>query len=327
MTSPMLEPVTVVVPTWNSARWLPDCLAALARQSLTPQEILVVDSASSDGTAATVAQAEATRVVALRANRGFAAAANAGWRAARAPWVALLNPDTRPERDWLLALAEALAGSGDDVWAIASKMLRMDAPETIDDAGDLLSRFGAAVKRGHGESEDRWRTADDVLSPCAGAALYRRDVLDRLGGFDEGFESYLEDLDLGLRARLGGWRCRFEPGARVLHQGGGSGLPRGRYVRLVTCNRLLLLAKNLPGRILARHLLRLLHGQLYFLVAYHRPLASFAGYLRFLRRLPAALRARRGIQGSRRASAREVDSWLLPERGAPSLLQLLRSRG
>lgn len=324
MTAAAPEAVTVVVPTWNSGRWLADCLEALARQTLPPREVLVVDSASSDGSVATLASAGSPRLLALPSNRGFAAAANAGWRAATTPWVALLNPDTRPEPDWLRSLAEALAAADPEVWAVASKMLRMDDPGRIDDAGDQLSRFGAAVKRGHGEQEERWNRADEVLSPCAGAALYRRAALAELGGFDESFESYLEDLDLGLRACLAGWRCRFEPRARVLHHGGGAGLRRARYVRLVTCNRLLLLGKNLPATLLARHAARLAHGQLYFLVAYHRPLASLLGYLRFLCRLPSMLSARRAIQRTRRASAAQVDACLLPTRGAPPLRQLWR---
>ncbi|MEZ5333672.1 MAG: glycosyltransferase family 2 protein [Thermoanaerobaculia bacterium] len=319
--------MTVVVPTWNSARWLPGCLAALRAQTLEPEEVLVVDSASTDGTIEALGEGGSVRWLALSANRGFAAAANAGWRSARTPWVALLNPDTAPEAGWLRALAEALAASDARVWAIASKMLRMVDPDVVDDAGDSLTRFGAAVKRGHGEPERSWCEADDVLSPCAGAALYRRDVLEGLGGFDESFESYLEDLDLGLRARLAGWRCRFEPEARVLHQGGGSGLPRPHYVRLVTCNRLLLLLKDLPARLLVRHSLRLLRGQLYFLLAYHRPLASLQGYLRFLRLLPHTLRARRQVQGARRVAVEEVDGWLLRERGTPPLRSLLRRPG
>jgi hypothetical protein len=318
------EAVTVVVPTWNSGPWLPDCLEALARQTLQPREILVVDSASTDGSVAALSSVGSPRLLALPSNRGFAAAANAGWRAAGTPWVALLNPDTRPEPDWIRSLADAMAAADPEVWAVASKMLRMDDPGRVDDAGDQLSRFGAAVKRGHGEPEGDWNRADQVLSPCAGGALYRRAALAELGGFDESFESYLEDLDLGLRACLAGWRCRFEPRARVLHHGGGAGLARARYVRLVTCNRLLLLGKNLPATLLARHAARLARGQLYFLVAYHRPLASLLGYLRFLYRLPSMLSARRAIQRTRRASAAQVDACLLPTLGAPPLRQLWR---
>lgn len=325
MTAAAAEPVTVVIPTWNSGRWLPGCLEALGRQTLAPREVLVADSASTDGSLEALA-GRSIRVLSLPSNRGFAAAANAGWQAAHSPWIALLNPDTRPEPDWLQALVEALTAAGPEVWAVASKMLRMDDPERVDDAGDQLSRFGAAVKRGHGEPAAAWERADEVLSPCAGAALYRRAVLAELGGFDETFESYLEDLDLGLRARLAGWRCRFEPRARVLHHGGGAGLARGRYVRLVTCNRLLLLAKNLPARLLARHALRLARGQLYFLVAYHRPLASLLGTLRFLRRLPALAASRRRVQRTRRASVEEIDGSLLPTFGAPPLRELWRDR-
>ncbi|MEZ5331668.1 MAG: glycosyltransferase [Thermoanaerobaculia bacterium] len=317
--------MTVVVPTWNSARWLPGCLAALRAQTLEPEEVLVVDSASTDGTIEALGEGGSVRWLALSANHGFAAAANAGWRSARTPWVALLNPDTAPEAGWLRALAEALAASDARVWAIASKMLRMVDPDVVDDAGDSLTRFGAAVKRGHGEPERSWCEADDVLSPCAGAALYRRDVLEasvastRLGAI---WKTWISGCSAPRGLAL---PPRAE--ARVLHQGGGSGLPRPHYVRLVTCNRLLLLLKDLPARLLVRHSLRLLRGQLYFLLAYHRPLASLQGYLRFLRLLPHTLRARRQVQGARRVAVEEVDGWLLRERGTPPLRSLLRRPG
>ncbi len=319
--------VTVVVPTWNSARWLPGCLAALGRQSWRDFRVLVVDSASRDGSAAIAAEASvAPAVLALPANRGFAAAANAGWRAARTPYVALLNPDTLPEPVWLEAVVACLDAAGEDTAAVASRMLRMEDPQTIDDAGDLFSWYGSAVKRGHGEPASRYERREEVLSACAGAALYRASALAALGGFDEAFGSYLEDVDLGLRARLLGYRCLYEPAARVLHHGGGSDLPRGAYVRLVTCNRLLLVVKCLPLRLLLRHWKQLTWGQIYLALAYRRPLRSLSGYLRLLARLPHALRQRRRILAGRVLADADLERLLEERLEEPRLFDLARRR-
>ncbi len=317
--------VTVVVPSWNSARWLPGCLAALERQSFRDFEVLVVDSASEDDPAAAAAAAPGSpSILRLTVNRGFAAAANAGWGAATTPYVALLNPDTLPEPDWLAALIACLDESGEGTAAVASRMLSMSDPEILDDAGDTLSWYGSARKRGHGEPASRYERREEVLSACAGAALYRRSALVALGGFDETFGSYLEDVDLGLRARLLGYRCLYEPSARVRHAGGGSNLARREYVRLVTCNRLLLLAKCVPLRLLLLHWKQITWGQIYFALAYRRPLASFVGYLRWLGELPGALDRRRQILSTRSLSDAEIDGLLDDQLGEPALGSLAR---
>ncbi len=317
--------VTVVVPTWNSARWLAGCLAALERQTLHHFRVLVVDSASEDDSAAVAAAAPSEPfVLRLPANRGFAAAANAGWRAAETPYVALLNPDTLPEPDWLARLVACLDESGEETAAVASRMLSMSDPDLLDDAGDTFSWYGSAIKRGHGEPTTRYERREEVLSACAGAALYRRSTLAAVGGFDEAFGSYLEDVDLGLRARLLGYRCVYEPSARVRHEGGGSALARAAHVRLVTCNRLLLLVKCLPLRLLLRHWKQITWGQIYFAVAYRRPLASLAGYLRWLARLPRALRQRRRILASRVLADAAIEGLLEDRLGEPALGSLAR---
>lgn len=319
--------VTVVIPIWNSGAWLPGCLDALRRQSLRDFEVVLVDNGSTDGAADDAARRHGElEVIRHERNLGFAAAANAGIRHGRGRYVALLNADTRAEPEWLAELVGCLEAAPPEVAAAASLMLRMEDPERVDDAGDGLSRYGAAAKRGHGRPAAEFAEPAEVLAACAGAALYRRRLFDEIGGFDESFESYLEDVDLGLRARVLGFRCRYVPTARVLHQGHASALGRPRYVTLTTRNRVQLLLKNLPASLLVRHAPRLIWGQLYFLVVNRRPWRSLAGYLGVLPRLAGVWRERRRILGRRRLPVAEIDRALGRTLGEPPLRELWRRR-
>ncbi len=327
MPAPDAPLVTVVIPIWNSGAWLPGCLDSLARQGFRGFEVVLVDNGSDDG-AAESARARDPRIEVIRfeRNRGFAAAANAGIRAGRGPYVALLNADTRAEPGWLAALVACLEGSAPQIASAASLMLRLEAPDRVDDAGDELSWYGSAAKRGHGRPASDYSQPGEVLSACAGAALYRRSLFDEIGLFDETFESYLEDVDLGLRARVLGFRCRYVPEARVHHQGHGSALERGRWVALTTRNRLLTICKNLPAPLLLRHAPRLAWGQLYFLAANRRPLQSLRGYLGALRRLPHVWRQRCRILGRRRIALADLDRALSRRLGEPPLRDLVARR-
>jgi GT2 family glycosyltransferase len=203
-------------------------------------------------------------------------------------------------------------------------MLSLDDPGRIDDAGDGLAWTGAAEKLGHGEPAHRFTQRSEVFSVCAGAALYRRTFLDAVGGFDERFFAYLEDVDLGLRGRLLGYRYLFEPAAEVLHKGHGSALPRADYVRLSTRNRVMLFAKSMPGSLLLKHLPRLLYGQLYFAIVYRRPGASLAGYVSLVPCLAHIWRERRRARASRRLHVAEIDGLLTTRMREPPLRLLLR---
>jgi GT2 family glycosyltransferase len=319
--------VDVVIPAWNSRRWLAGCLEALRAQSLQAAQIIVVDDGSSDGTADWIAQhAPDVRLERFERQRGFAAAANLGIGKSTAPFVALLNADTRADAEWLRSLVTALEAAPKDVGSAASKLLQLDAPSKIDNAGDCFTRYGSALKRGRGESAGGFSRIEPVLSASAGAALYRRAMLDDIGPFDETFESYLEDVDLGLRAQLAGYRCFFVPGARVLHQGGGAGLPRRRYVRLVTANRLATVLHSFPTRLLWRHVARLLWGQWYFFVASRHPRQTLLGYWDLMLRLPGVLARRGHVQSRRQLDVEAFDRLLGRELGEPTLRTLLRRR-
>lgn len=320
-----VQKVTVVIPVWNGAAWLAGCLNALAAQSFRDFALVVVDNGSTDNGRALVARhAPRAVLIAWEQNRGFAAAVNAGIRASRSEYVALLNVDTLPRPDWLANLVRAMDASAPDIGGLASKMLSMTDSAVVDDCGDILSWQGAAAKRGHGRSAAEFEEVSEIFSPCAGAALYRKSFLDELGGFDEHFFAYLEDVDLGLRGRLRGYRHFFVPSAEVLHQGHGSGLPHARYVRLMTRNRIVLLLKNLPLRLLVRHAMSLLYGQIYFCIAYRRPLAALAGYFSLLPVLAHIARERRTIQQNLKLTPAQVEHLLTPTMTEPPLRELAR---
>lgn len=316
---------TVIIPNWNGQRWLQGCLPALARQTCPPAAVIVVDNGSSDGSCDWLrAHYPAVRLIEQGYNTGFAAAVNAGILASQTPYVALLNNDTVPAETWLETLQTSLEGQEPQVAGICGKMLMMETPDTIENAGDRLSWQGSAEKRGHGEPAAHYAQTGDVLAICAGGALYRRAFLDQNGLFDERFFAYLEDIDLCLRGRICGYRFVYEPAAILHHQGHGSALPSARYVRLTTANRLRLFAKNVPAFPLWRHCLSILYGQWYFLICNRRPLASLAGYLDFVRSLPHLLRQRRQIRRRICLSTAEINALLEPQMRQPSLCRLLR---
>jgi GT2 family glycosyltransferase len=241
--------VAAVVPNWNGAHWLPGCLAALAAQTLAPHEVLVVDNGSRDGSLELLrADHPDVRILALAENAGFAAAANRGIGAVEAEAVALINTDVELEPDWLERMTAALARDP-GVAAVACKMVDLADPSRLYDAGDVLRRDGVCEQLGRFELDDgRFDAPGEVFAACAGAALYRREAVLGVGGFDERFFAYLEDVDLGLRLRMAGWRCAYEP-AVARHAGGGSSGQLQRPVSgWVERNTLLLIAKAFPLR-------------------------------------------------------------------------------
>ncbi len=255
----MIPVASIVVLNLNGRRHLPALLAHLAQQTLRDFELVFVDNGSHDDSLALVEQGCAAYGIALqvirnKANRGFAPACNQGLAVARAERIVMLNNDTRPERAWLehlLAAAEREPRTG----MVASKMLRAAAPDQIDSAGIAIDWAGIAWDWRGGETDQPGeRDLVEIFGPCGGAALYDRNMLLDLGGYDADFFAYLEDVDLAWRARLAGWRCVFQPQARVLHVHSstlGDASPFKRF--LLGRNKVWLLAKNLPDADLRRY--------------------------------------------------------------------------
>jgi len=251
--------VSVVIPTLRGRAWLPDCIAALRAQTLHDLEIIVVDNASTDGTREWLASQPDLRVIRNEVNTGFAAACNQGMRASDAPFVALLNDDTKPEPQWLEALMDVMTSDESRVTNLqsqiqnrkskigsaASLMLYADRPGVVQSAGISMDRAAIAWDRLGGQLAAEAQQQCEVFGASGGACLYRRAMLDEIGLFDERFFAYLEDVDLAWRAQRAGWRCAYAPQARVLHftsATSGQGSPFKH--RLLGRNKLRLAAKN-----------------------------------------------------------------------------------
>ena len=239
--------VAVVVPNWNGRRWLPGLLDSLAAQTRVPDEVLVVDNGSTDDSVAYLRSRD-VRVVGLSSNLGFAAAANRGIAAAEADAIALVNTDVELDPAWVERAVARLDGDL-RLASVATKMVLLDRPDTLDDCGDELRRDGVAHQRGHGRRDDgSWDAPGLAFSACAGAAVYRRSAVVDAGGFDERLFSYLEDVDLGLRLRLAGWECGYEPAVARHARHGSSGQLTRSVDAWVARNTLLLVAKAFPLR-------------------------------------------------------------------------------
>ncbi len=248
---------TVIVPNYNGMTYLPGCLAAL--ESLDEEfAVCVVDNGSTDGSVAFLRDyrgRKPTEVVYLPENTGFCGAVNTGISRTQTPYVLLLNNDTEVLPGFVKALEDNL-DAHPDTFSASAKMLVMQQRQLVDDAGDYYCALGYAFGRGKGKPAEEYDKPCLVFSACGGAAIYRRAVLSEIGLFDEAHFAYLEDVDIGYRARIYGYVNRYEPKAQVLHAGSAvSGSRHNAFkVTLASRNSIYLIWKNMP---LAQHLLNL----------------------------------------------------------------------
>lgn len=260
-----------------------------------------MDNGSTDGTAELLARDyPQVRLLSFPENRGFAAAVNAGIRASRSEIVILMNNDTEADPGWIEALVRALDSHG-DVGSCASKVLDFHDRTRIDSAGDRLGLIASQI--GHGQTDGPpFAYPRHVLSACAGAAAYRRSALAEVGLFDERFESYLEDVDLGIRAQLAGYRCLYVPDAVIYHRGSATArrMPERKFYLLLR-NSLFLFFQYMP---LARLVIfgpLMLVAPLYIAIRERVPLRVGVSSLRdFLRNRRAVLARRRQVARTRR---------------------------
>ncbi len=241
--------VSVIVVNWNGRHYLHDCLTALSVQTAAEYEVVLVDNASTDGSVEFVAEHfPSVRIVRNDRNRGFAAANNIGFQHARGNYLVTLNNDTCANPDWLAELVKGVH-TGPDIGMCASTMVLRSDPSIVDSTGIAFNRCGVAWDRLSGcRLSDINPQPVEVFGPCAGAAMYRREMIDQVGGFDEDFFIYLEDVDLAWRAQSHGWRCLSIPAAVVQHVHSGTsreGSPGKNYN--LGRNKVWMLYKNLSA--------------------------------------------------------------------------------
>lgn len=244
--------VSVVVVNYNGKVFLKKCLSSLSSQSYPDIEIIFVDNGSSDGSTEYVKKEfPSVKILELTKNLGFAKGNNTGIKEARGELIATLNNDTEVTQRWLEELVGAMK-TDPDIGMCASKMLFMEKPDMIQSTGLSISRSGVCWDRGIYETDNgQYESAEEIFGPCAGAALYRKKMLDDIGLFDEDFHAYLEDIDLAFRGRLSGWKCVYVPKAVVYHyHGGTAGFETDHTIYYANRNILWNTIKNFPYMVL-----------------------------------------------------------------------------
>lgn len=241
--------VTIVIPNYNGKHFMEPCLSSLSEQTYKDFHILVIDNASSDGSIEYMEENYPDiELIKLQKNYGFSKAVNIGIQHSRTPYVILLNNDTTVDTRYVEEMVKAIEKSP-KIFSVSSKMIQMYHPELIDSAGDLYTLLGWGVCRGCGRPVSNYTKYDEIFTACAGAAIYRRSVFDEIGYFDENHFAYLEDIDIGYRARIYGYYNMYCPTALVYHVGSGtSGSKYNSFkVKLAARNNLYLNYKNMPA--------------------------------------------------------------------------------
>lgn len=303
-----MSDVTVVVPNWNRRDLLERLLGGLARQTHPIEEIVVADNGSTDGSAE-VASAAGARVIQMGRNTGFSPAVNRGIRAARTEWLAIVNNDVEPAPDWLERLLEAV--ERERTWFAAGKLLNAERRDLMDGAFDTISRGGCSWRAGHGRPDGpEWDRPREIRFAPFTAALFRTELFERVGLLDERFESYLEDVDFGLRCAKKGYRGVYEPRAVAYHAGSATlGVWHRENVRRISRNQLLLVAKHFPRGWFRRYGWPVAVGQFLWGLVALRHGAGFA----FLRGKAEALRRFRALRAVPADQAAGDFGWILEE--------------
>jgi GT2 family glycosyltransferase len=286
--------ITAIVPVWNGRELLERLLASLEVQTEAAAELLVVDNGSTDG-APELARARGARVIPMGRNAGFAAAVNRGIRESRSDWIAVLNSDVELAPDYFAKLLSGAGGlcrrwglpaledtggktAGATNWFATGKILAKGSDGRIDATFDLLCRGGAAWRAGNGRADGpAFSLARPIWSAPWTAALFRAELFQRVGLLEESFESYLEDVDFGLRCAARGLAGQYVPEALAWHRGSATlGRWHPETVRRMARNQLWLLARHYPRRLLVGWSWPILVAQLLWGAVAFRHGAGFA---------------------------------------------------
>ena len=239
---------TVVIPNYNGIKYIEACLESLFAGTTTDFEVIMVDNASTDGSLELVKEKfPQVSLIENQENTGFDKAVNQGILASKTPYVILLNNDTKVELAFVHEL-EKMMEQDKSLFSASAKMIALHDKDKMDDAGDFYCALGWAFAKGKGKNPTLYQKSYDVFAACAGAAIYRRECFEQIGLFDENHFAYLEDIDIGYRAQLYGYRNCFAPNAVVYHAG--SATSGSRYnafkTKLASQNSIYLVYKNMP---------------------------------------------------------------------------------
>ena len=240
--------VSVIIPNFNGIAFLDSVLGSLEGQTLKNFEVILVDNGSADGSCSFVsANYPWVHIIELPDNFGFCRAVNEGIKAAKAPYVLLLNNDTEVKEDFVEQMLLAIRRHK-NAFSCAARMVQYHDRDKLDDAGNYYSALGWAYARGKGKDIHSFEKEGRIFASCAGAAIYRKKVFEKIGYFDEEHFAYLEDIDVGYRARIAGYDNIYCPAALVWHVGSGtSGSKYNSFkVKLAARNNVYLNYKNMP---------------------------------------------------------------------------------
>lgn len=306
--------VSVVIPNWNGKRFLKGCLDSLQKQKYQSVEVVLVDNGSKDGSIEFIQENYPdVRLFTFEQNTGFSFAVNKGIRESRGQFVALLNNDTVVDELWLSELIKVMR-EHPEIGSAGCKMLAYDDHALLDGAGDGYRRGGLPGRIGHRERDTgRFDLPRYILGACGGAAIYRQELFDAIGYFDDDYFAYLEDVDFGLRAQNAGYKCYYVPTAIIYHLGcgtTGSGYSP-LVVRLSSQNNLNTIVKNIPGPLLIKFLPEILYWQFYYLavvtVRGAQIIPWLQGTINALKMMPKMIAKRKDILRQRKVSLRYLE--------------------
>ena len=257
---------TIVIPNYNGIKYIQACLESLYSGTAKEFKVIVVDNASTDGSMELVRERfPQVQLIVNQKNTGFSHAVNQGIRAGTTPYVILLNNDTQADLSFVHELEKVMDSDHDKkIFSASAKMLSLYDKDRIDDAGDYYCALGWAFARGKGKNADRYTRDCDIFAACAGAAIYRRELLEesQVGLFDEEHFAYFEDIDIGYRAKIYGYRNRFAANSIVYHAGSATSGSRYNAFKtgLASRNSIYLIYKNMPAMQVALNLPLLIMG-------------------------------------------------------------------
>ena len=321
--------VSVIISNWNGKRYLKECLLSLKKQTYKNFEVILVDNGSTDGSVDYIKDnfGDFVKLIENETNLGFAEGNDIGIRNSSGKYILLLNNDTKADPLWIEELIK-VAESDDKIGMCASKVLSLDNPKTIDNVGLLIYKDG--LNRGRGRLEydqGQYDNIEEVFLPSGCAALYRKKMLNEIGEFDKDFFAYSDDIDIGIRGRLMGWKCMYVPKAVIYHKYSGSTSPYSLFKAFhAERNRLWIAIKYFPLTVLlcnsyytALRTLLQFYGALTHKGAAGKFREQFSewelfltllkAYFSALKGLPRMWKKRQDLTELRRVSCSEIYNW------------------